>query len=124
MEDLIVAGAAAFTGAALKKAGEQFGGAIANQVQKVRQLIDRKSPEDAEVIEGIIENPTDANSEQVLMDKVVKLAQTDNEIKEALTTLKKTVETQAPTSLQQEIKNLGNQFNSPVINPTFNQTFN
>jgi len=123
MLDLLTDAAAAFVGAVLKKPGEQLGEAISNQVQRVRELIARKFSTEAEVIEATIENP-EANSEKDLMDRVVKLAQSDDEVREALISLKNTVEAQAQTSVKQRVKNLGNQFNATVINPTFNQTFN
>jgi hypothetical protein len=53
---------------------------------------------------------------------VLKIAQKDEEVKEALTTLANTVQPQ--TVLKQKIEKLGNQFNAPVTNSTFNQTFN
>ena len=84
MLDFITTIAASFVGAVLKKPAEQLGEAITNQVQNVRNLIDRKSPEDAKVIEGIIENPTDTNSEQALMAAVVKLSKSSSEISGAI----------------------------------------
>lgn len=115
MPDLLTSATAAFIGAIFKKPGEQLGEAITNQVQKVHNLISRRSPEEAEVIKGIIDNPN-SNSEQALMDVVVKLAQSDDEIKEALTTLKNTVEGQPQTSLQQKIEKLGNQYINSTVN--------
>lgn len=121
MPDLLTTAAAAFVSAVFKKPGEQLGEAISQQVQSVRDLISRKSPEDAKVIEAAIAHP-ESKSETDLMAAVLKIAQKDEEVKEALTTLANTVQPQ--TVLKQKIEKLGNQFNAPVTNSTFNQTFN
>ena len=115
---------------AFEKTGEIFGEQAVKQVGKLKQLLQRKSPETATAIEIVMQQPelAEANPSkygvQALAERLQKIASTDPEVAEAITSLANMVNAQPP-SVQQNLTNIvgdvgvnapGSTLNSPTFN--------
>ncbi len=91
---------------ALGKIGEVFGEKVLERVGKLKQLLQRKSPEIATAIETATQQPelAEANPSEygakALAERLQKIAGADPEIAEAIISLANTVDVQ-PRSVQQ-----------------------
>lgn len=115
---------------ALGKIGETFGQKIVEQVGKLKQLLQRKSPETASAIETVTQQPELAEvnpseyGAKALAERLEKIAGADPEIAEAITSLANTVNIQ-PQSVQQNITNIADNVGVNALDSTFNNsTFN
>lgn len=119
---------------ALEKTGEIFGEKAVEQVGKLKQLLQRKSPETATVIETVARQPelAEANPSEygveALAARLQKIASANPEIAEAITSLASMVNAQ-PQSVQQNSTNIAGNVgvNAPggtFSNSTFNNTTN
>ena len=115
---------------AFEKTGEIFGEQAVKQVGKLKQLLQRKSPETATAIETVTRQPelAEANPSkygvQALAERLQKIASADPEIAEALISLANMVNAQ-PQSVQQNLTNMAGNVGVNAPNGTFNNsTFN
>lgn len=99
---------------ALGKIGEAFGQKTVEQVNKLKQLLQRKSPETATAIETVTQQPelAEANSSEygakALAERLQKIAGADPEIAEAITSLANTVNIQSQSVQQNNTTITGN----------------
>ena len=98
---------------ALGKIGEAFGQKTVEQVGKLKQLLQRKSPETATAIETVTQQPelAEANPSEygakALAERLQKIAGADPEIAEAITSLASMVNVQTQSG-QQNLINFAN----------------
>jgi len=99
---------------ALGKIGEAFGQKTVEQVGKLKQLLQRKSPETATAIETVTQQPelAEANPSEyrakALAERLQKIAGADPEIAEAITSLANTVNIQSQSVQQNNTTITGN----------------
>jgi len=98
---------------ALGKIGEAFGEKVLERVGKLKQLLQRKSPETATAIETVTQQPelAEANPSEygakALAERLQKIAGADPEIAEAITSLASMVNVQTQSG-QQNLINFAN----------------
>ncbi len=99
---------------ALGKIGEAFGQKTVEHVGKLKQLLQRKSPETATAIETVTKQPELAEvtpseyGAKALAERIEKIAEADPEIAEAITSLANTVNVQSQSVQQNNTTITGN----------------